>query len=67
MRPYEPRLPYMGYLCWICYEGLIKHGWLEQSKQYKLICPGDFIIKDVDGTFTSCKPEAFNKEYERVE
>ncbi len=31
-----------------------------------LACPGDWIIKGVNGEFYPCKPDIFEKTYERV-
>jgi len=32
-----------------------------------IAAPGDWIIKDVNGEFYPCKPDIFEKTYERME
>ena len=33
---------------------------------WHIVCPGDFIIKGINGEFYPCKPDIFEKTYELV-
>lgn len=59
------------YICERCSEQLMAHGvvrTLESGRNGNhLVCPGDWIIKGVQGEFYACKPDIFEKTYELVE
>lgn len=43
------------------------HGWIDTLEGGHIVCPGDYIIKGVQGEFYPCKPDIFEQTYERVE
>tara|TARA_R110000787_G_scaffold225238_2_gene333243 strand:- start:233 stop:568 length:336 start_codon:yes stop_codon:yes gene_type:complete len=43
------------------------HGWIETLKGGHTACPGDYIIKGVEGEFYPCKPDTFELTYDKVE
>lgn len=43
------------------------HGWIETLEGGHIVCPGDLIIKGIQGEFYPCKPDIFEKTYESVE
>ena len=43
------------------------HGWIDTLEGGHTVCPGDYIIKGVQGEFYPCKPDIFHKTYEQVE
>lgn len=43
------------------------HGWIKTLEGGHIVCPDDWIIKGVDGEFYPCKPNIFQKTYEKVE
>lgn len=53
-------------LCIHCGYVMHEHGWLDTGKRGHVVCPGDFIITNVNGDRFPCKPEIFNKKYEEV-
>ena len=42
------------------------HGQIDTREGVHIVCPGDWIIKGVEGEFYPCKPEIFKKTYEEV-
>jgi hypothetical protein len=40
------------------------HGWVNTLESGHLVCPGDWIIKGVQGEYYPCKPDIFAKTYE---
>lgn len=50
---------------------LLNYGWndlyIETLEGVMHAEPGDYIIKGVNGEFYPCKPDIFEKTYERVE
>lgn len=43
------------------------HGWIDTLEGGHIVCPGDWIITGVNGEFYPCKPDIFEKTYEKVE
>lgn len=43
-----------------------KHGWIDTLEGGHIVCPGDFIITGVHGEYYPCKPDIFDKTYEKV-
>lgn len=41
-------------------------GWVNTLEGGHIVTPGDWIIKGVNGEFYPCKPEIFEKTYEKV-
>ena len=54
-------------LCKKCAEPLASHGWVPTLEGGHIVCPGDWIIKGIQGEFYPCKPGIFKKTYEEVE
>lgn len=52
--------------CSQCGQKMSKHGWIDTPKGGHRVCPGDFIITDVEGEMYPCKPDIFEKTYEEV-
>jgi len=42
------------------------HGWIDTLEGGHIVCPGDYIIKGVQGEFYPCKPDIFEQTYEEV-
>ena len=52
--------------CEHCGVHLKHHGMLKTLEGWHIVCPGDYIIKGVEGEFYPCKPSIFDKTYEPV-
>ena len=59
--------PRGGGLCKQCQHWLRAHGWIDTLEGGHIVCPGDWIIQGVAQEFYPCKPDVFEKTYERVE
>ena len=53
--------------CKHCNKIMKNHGWIDTLEGGHIVCPGDFIIKGVEGELYPCKPVIFEKTYELVE
>lgn len=53
--------------CEHCSRTMNDHGWIETLEGGHIVCPGDWIIKGVNGELYPCKPDIFAKTYEEVE
>lgn len=53
--------------CKKCNKTMHYHGWVDTLEGSHVVCPGDWIIKGVNGEFYPCKPDIFAKTYEKVE
>ena len=42
------------------------HGWIDNHRYGRSVCPGDWIIKGVKGEFYPCKPDVFEQTYEPI-
>ena len=42
------------------------HGWIDTLEGGHIVCPGDWIITDVAGERYPCKPDIFEKTFQRV-
>jgi len=51
-------------LCEKCGNPHHVHGWVDTLEQGHRVCPGDWIIKGVQGEFYPCKPDIFAATYE---
>jgi hypothetical protein len=40
------------------------HGWIDTLEGGHIVCPGDWIIRGVQGEFYPCKPDIFEATYE---
>ena len=54
-------------ICAHCGRFMEKHGWVDTLEGGHIVCPGDWIIKGVNGEMYPCKPDIFEKTYEPVE
>jgi hypothetical protein len=52
--------------CKHCNKRYAQHGWIGTLEGGHIVCPGDWIIKGVQGEFYPCKPDIFKKTYEEV-
>lgn len=53
--------------CRHCDKQMHWHGWIETLEGGHIVCPGDWIITGVNGEHYPCKPDVFEKTYEKVE
>ena len=53
--------------CGYCKQTFHVHGWIDTLEGGHIVCPGDWVITGVNGERYSCKPEIFEKTYEKVE
>lgn len=51
-------------LCSKCNLPLGDHGWIDTLEGGHIVCPGDWIIKGVQGEFYPCKPDIFEATYD---
>lgn len=54
-------------LCKYCGKQSDQHGWITTLEGGHIVCPGDWIITGVHGEHYQCKPDIFEKTYERVD
>jgi hypothetical protein len=54
-------------LCSQCKKPFGDHGRVRTPEGWHIVCPGDWIIKGVEGEYYPCKPSIFQKTYELVE
>lgn len=52
--------------CDHCSEIMHLHGWIDTLEAGHNVCPGDWIITGVKGERYPCKPDVFEKTYEKV-
>jgi len=53
-------------LCKICNKKMYFHGWIKTLEGGHIVCPGDYIITGIKGEFYPCKPDIFEKTYEKL-
>ena len=53
--------------CEKCANIMYLHGWIDTLEGGHIVCPGDWIITGVKGEFYPCKPDIFERTYEKVE
>jgi hypothetical protein len=53
--------------CEKCYKLMADHGWVKTFEGGHIVCPNDWIITGVQGEKYPCKPDIFEKTYEKVE
>lgn len=51
-------------LCHHCSAKKHDHGWIDTLEGGHIVCPGDWIIRGVQGEFYPCKPDIFSATYE---
>lgn len=52
--------------CAHCHAIMHDHGWIDTLEGGHTVCPGDWIITGVNGERYPCKPDIFEKTYEKV-
>lgn len=50
--------------CQDCQWSYDSHGWIDSGDEGHKVCPGDWIITEVGGTYQPCKPGLFVLTYE---
>ena len=53
-------------LCMSCGHKMHDHGWIDTPEGGHRVCPGDWIIRGVEGEYYPCKHSVFVKTYEPV-
>ncbi len=53
-------------LCHHCLAKKHDHGWIDTLEGGHVVCPGDWIIRGVQGELYPCKPDIFEQTYEAV-
>ena len=61
------RVPNGPLYCKHCGLTMHVHGWIDTLEGGHIVCPGDWIITGVHGEYYPCKPDVFEKTYEKVE
>lgn len=51
-------------LCAFCNNLMSEHGYLHAFQVGHVVCPGDYIVTDIDGKQYVCKPNVFVQEYD---
>ena len=52
-----------GILCYTCGEIMRKHGLIETLEGTFKVCPGDWIVKGIEGELYPIKPDIFIRTY----
>jgi hypothetical protein len=52
--------------CYACNMEMYDHGWIDCGGKGITVCPKDWIIENISGEFTTCKPQLFNSSYMEV-
>ena len=53
-------------VCNKCTQPMQKHGWIDTLQAGHRVCPGDYIITEIDKEHYPCKPNVFEETYELV-
>ena len=53
--------------CSDCGEVFHVHGWIDTAQGDHKVCPGDWIIPEMNGGWYPCKPDVFEATYEPIE
>ena len=53
--------------CEKCNKIMHNHGWIDTLEGGHTVCPGDWIIKGIEGEFYPCKDTIFQATYEKLE
>lgn len=62
----NPNVPGTDF-CAYCNTMFHDHGWIDTLEGGHIVCPGDWIITGVHGEHYPCKPDIFEKTYEKIE
>ena len=52
--------------CEQCKKTMQNHGWIDTLGGGHIVCSGDWIITGIEGERYPCKPDIFEKTYEKV-
>lgn len=52
--------------CKLCGFTMHYHGWLDTGGDGQRVCPGDWVITELDGERYPMRPDIFDATYERV-
>ncbi len=68
----HPEVDYFRYLnkkslCKGCGQELHRHGTADIGGNNRIVCPGNYIVKDASGELHQYLPEVFEKLYEEIE
>jgi hypothetical protein len=67
VQPYRRPTPPGDTKCSQCKHLIREHGWLDPIGGHSyLICPGDFIVTDMQGQTWPLKPDIFNATFDKV-
>lgn len=53
-------------LCKYCGHQMKEHGECPTLEGVHIVCPGDYIIRGIQGEYYPCKPDIFEETYEPV-
>lgn len=53
-------------ICQNCKSTMHHHGFMDTLEGGHKVCPGDWIIKGINGEMYPCKPDIFEKTYDEV-
>lgn len=53
--------------CRHCGKEMRHHGWIDTLDGGHIVCPGDFVITEVNGEKYPCRPDIFEQIYEHVD
>lgn len=53
--------------CLNCGSQMLHHGWIDTLEGGHVVCPGDWVITGVNGERYPCKPDIFEKTYEKAD
>lgn len=53
-------------ICANCGEIMMSHGWMDTLEGGHIVCVGDWIITGIKGEHYPCKPDIFEKTYEKA-
>lgn len=67
VRRFRRPKPLGSTFCSLCGDIFHVHGWIDTLEGGHIVCPGDWIITGVHGERYPCKPDIFEKTYDRVE
>ena len=53
--------------CGVCNKRMDAHGLLHNDYGESLVCPGDYVVKDINGVFVNYSPNRFNMEFKLID
>lgn len=52
--------------CGKCNLKLHDHGWIDELPFGAIVCPGDWVIRGVQGEYSTCNPDIFEDTYDQT-